>query len=119
MSLFTNKITAGNTGILADRARNLAEQAKLEQETLVGNKKREVLRLEQELDKLTDLAPDNTTSLTPGGKDFNAADWVGKLHNVKIKLIEAQVHLQAAEETLATWFSEDDKPAKQAAKPAK
>lgn len=114
MSLFTTKITGGSNGILADRALNLAEQAKLEQETLVGNKKREVLKLQQRRDKLTDLAPESTTSLTPGGKDFDAAKWVNELHTVQIQLVEAEVHLSVAEKTLATWFGEDETPAKPA-----
>lgn len=106
-SKFVSKITAGNNGVLADRAKNLADRAKLEQETLVANKQRSVLELQAKIDNLTDLAPGTTVDLRPGGKDFNPTTWVNDLHNLQVSLVEANVELEIAKKTLTTWFSDE------------
>jgi hypothetical protein len=53
MSKFIQQITAGTSGILADRAKNLANMAKNAQHALVNSKQQAVYELQNEIDKLT------------------------------------------------------------------
>ena len=118
MNKFAQILTKTHKGILESRATNLAAQAQLEQEALVSAKKRRYLQLDQDFNSLTDLSPDSTTSLKPGGtgKDFNAAVWVEKLHNLQVERLEAKIELEVAENTYATWFGEKEVKAPKAAK---
>jgi hypothetical protein len=117
MSKFTGIITKGSEGILSGRAKNLAEQAKLMQERLVSDKKGKVLEIEQKLNALTDIAPDSTTSLHPGGsgKGFDAKQWVDQLHALKLAEVEAKLELEIATKTLTEWFTDEEaKPSSEA-----
>jgi hypothetical protein len=107
MNHFSKKITQGNKGILAEKADNMANIAQIEQETLISNLKRDFYSTKNAIDALTDLAPNSTTSLRPGSKEFDAQQWVKDLHNAKVKLLEIEVELEIAEKTMKEWFEDE------------
>ena len=108
MSKFVKTLSASNDKIKQSRAQALAEEAKLEVDTFVNNLKRDVIQLKNKLAKLTDLAPDNSFSLRPGGDSFDAASWVKELHHTKMDLALKEIELEKAEDIVTEWFSDGE-----------
>jgi hypothetical protein len=114
MSKFVNMLSADSNATLGNRAKNLADSAVLEVESFIGNLRKEKLQLNTKLNDLTDLAPENTYDLRPGGKDFDAGRWVAELHRVRMDLALKEVQLAEAQAIYDEWFAEDVAPAKKA-----
>lgn len=101
---FVSRITASDSSIKESRAKNLEMTVKMEVEDLIRKLTKDKLALETEIEKLSDLAPDTTYSLRPGGKDFDARSWVTKLHQAKLDLKLKNIELEEAESILNEWF---------------
>ena len=112
MSKFANMLSAGNKETLGARAKGLADEAVLEVETFIQNLRREKIQLNNKLNNLTDLAPDNTYSLRPGGKDFKASAWVKELHQTRMDIKLKAIELEEAQAIYDEWFVEDEAPVK-------
>ena len=108
MNKFAKNLTKDAKGIKEQRAKILAEDTKNEQDDLVRNLNREKRELEITLLNLTDLSPDNTYSLKPGGDKFNAKTWVKEMQDTKIAILNKTVEIKTAEETLKEWFDEKE-----------
>lgn len=108
MSKFEKMISASNSTTLANRASDLAEEVSLELNSFINNLKREKSQLKSKINKLTDLAPENTTSLRPGHPDFNAANWVAELHQCRMDLSLKEVELTEAQNILDEYFGEEE-----------
>jgi hypothetical protein len=102
---FAKNLSASNADIKTTRAQSLADETVLEVETFVQTLKKEKLQLQNKLNNLTDLAPDNTYSLRPGSKDFNASKWVKELHSTKMDLKLKIIELEEAEAIYKEWFA--------------
>lgn len=107
---FTEMLSASNADIKQARAEELAESTILEVDAFITNLKREKNQLKTKLRGLTDLAPDNSYSLRPGTKDFNAAKWMSELHGTKMELELLEVKIKLAEEIHAEWFKAEEAP---------
>lgn len=114
MSKFVNMLSADSNSTLGNRAKNLADSAVLEVESFIANLRKEKLQLNTKLNDLTDLAPENTYDLRPGGKNFDAGKWVAELHRVRMDLALKEVQLAEAQAIYDEWFAEDVAPAKKA-----
>ena len=101
---FTQTLSASNGDIKLARAQSLSEEVGLEVETFVQNLKREKIQLNNKLNSLTDLAPDNTYSLRPGGANFDAKRWVAELHKTRMDLKLKGIELAEAEAIYTEWF---------------
>lgn len=102
MNKFVSTITKSHEGIREDRAQNKAQKTELKQKALVDKLQGEVLDLEGKIQDLTDLAPEDTTSLKP--QDFDEEHWVEKMQQYKIDLLNKQIELETAKETYNDWF---------------
>ena len=112
------QMTGGSTNTtLIARATAIAERIKLEQNTLITNLTRDIMESKSQLDAVLDIGPDESTSMRPTAKDFNAAHFVGQVQSLRVKIVELEVQLEIAQQTSDDWASEDDKPA--AAAPAR
>jgi len=107
MSKFVETLSASNQEIKEARAEMIAEETVIEVQQFVSNLKKEKLQLRNKITKLTDLAPDNSYSLRPGGKDFNAAKWVQELHQAKMDLKLKDIALAEAEAIMDEWFKDE------------
>jgi len=107
MSKFVSNLVKDSKGIKQQRAEILAEETKNEQDDLVREITKRKRDLEIKLLNLTDLSPDNTYSLKPGGEGFNPKSWVREIQNTKIELLNIAVELKAANETTAEWFGDE------------
>lgn len=105
MNKFIKNLTLSDSGIKEKRARILGEQAKTAQQDLVTRLTKEKNSLDLKLDSLQDLAPDQNTSLRPGGENFNADTWVNQIQDTKIELLNKQIELKIATETFTEWFT--------------
>lgn len=103
MSKFYNNLIKSNNEIKETRAKRVSEQAEMAQQELVNRIKKELNQLENQLEDIYDLAPDNTQSLNVG-KNFDAEQWVQKVQDLKIQFMNKEVELKAANETLSEWF---------------
>jgi hypothetical protein len=101
---FASAIVASDKNIKDARAAIIEKGAKRAAENLVRSLEDEVDELEVSILNLTDLAPDTTYSLRPGGKDFDAEGWVSKLHEAKLEIALKKIELGQAEDILKEWF---------------
>lgn len=104
MSKFEKKLIRDGKEMKADRAADVAQTVKMEAEDLVRKLTKEKLALKSKINGLSDLGPDNSYSLRPTDKSFDAAKWVNGLHEATLELKLKQVELDAAEEILTEWF---------------
>ena len=104
MNKFAETLTSSNETIKESRAQMLADETVLEVEALVSSLKKEKLQLKNKIVKLTDLAPDNTYSLRPGGADFDAFQWVAELYQTGLDLKLKEIELAEAKAILKEWF---------------
>ena len=102
---FASMLSASNTDIKSTRAEMVAESTSDEVDSFITNLRKEKRALSIKLNNLTDLAPDNTYSLRPGSKDFDATKWVKELHSTKMQLELKSIELKVAEEIKDEWFS--------------
>lgn len=107
MNKFAKTLSASDKSIKEARAQMLADTTILEVEAKCSSLKREVNSLKNKITQLTDLAPDNTYSLRPGGKDYNPVKWIEELHQTKLDLKLKAIELEVAEEIKAEWFSDE------------
>lgn len=116
MSKFVSMISASNSASLIKRADDLAEEVLLELNSFINNLKREKAQLKSKMNKLTDLAPENTTSLRPGHADFNPVNWVKELHQCRMDLALKEVELEEAQAIYDEYFGEEEAAATPKAK---
>jgi polysaccharide deacetylase 2 family uncharacterized protein YibQ len=107
MSKFTNMISASNSATLSSRAADLENEVLIEVESFINNLKREKAQLKTKVNKLTDLAPENTTSLRPGHPDFEASEWIKNLHQCRMDLALKEVELTEAQAIYDEFFGEE------------
>lgn len=108
MSKFTNMISASNSATLMSRSEDLAEEVVLELNSFINNLKKEKSQLKNKINKLTDLAPENSTSLRPGHADFEASEWVKNLHQYRMDLALKEVELTEAQAIYDEYFGEEE-----------
>lgn len=106
MNKFEKMLSADSSTTLGKRANILSESTISEVENFINNLKAEKRALASRMLDLTDLAPDNTYSLRPGGKDFNATKWMSELHKTRMDIALKQIELDEAQAIHDEWFSE-------------
>ena len=106
---FMKNLTSGETGIKEKRAGILSQQAENAQTELLTRLRGERSDLELKIDRLSDLAPDSTTSLKVGGDNFDAKAWVLEIQTAKVELAAKDVELDIAQKTYDEWFVEETK----------
>ena len=101
---FIATVSASDAKIKLTRATNLGELASIETSALIQNLRREKLQLENKIANMSDLSPETTTSLRPGGEDFDAATWIKELHSATMELKLKNIELTTAEDIYNEWF---------------
>lgn len=101
---FEQMITASDKNIKDARGKIIAKATRRAAENLVRDLEDEVDKLETEILNLTDLGAESSFSLRPTSKDFNAEEWVNKLHQAKLDVALKKIELEQAEAILTEWF---------------
>jgi hypothetical protein len=104
-SRFVQMLTASDKTIKANRAQHLADSTVLEVEAKMTEIRRRKNTLVNKITDLTDLAPENTYSLRPGSKDFNASKWTEELFKTKLDLKLVDIELETIEEIHSEFFA--------------
>lgn len=104
LNKFTRSIATGDSA-LAERAVLVGKAAKLAQENLVRDLEGKVNSNKLEIYKLCDISPENAQDTKPRGLAAeNPAEWVKRLHELKVKTALLEEELNIAQETLNEWF---------------
>jgi hypothetical protein len=101
---FASLLSADETAVKQSRAQNLSDQLLIEVTSLTASLTKELLLIDNEINRLTDLAPDSRDSLRPGGPDFNPAAWVAKMHALALDKREKQIELDVALALQKEWL---------------
>lgn len=110
MASFKEKLAKSGQKVLDERAQNLYELTKIEEETFVRDCKTKVLRIQSEIAKHNDVAIKSRDSLTPGGSDFDSKAWVTRRHE-----LERQLRVATIEYKLALKVDKEEFPAEESA----
>lgn len=108
MKKITKMICGNNKELLTKRVETLVSMLELNHSALVNDLKQTKTRLEMELEKLKDLGPTSTTSLTVETKDVDPQHWVKKVQGIKEDLYFTNIKLKLAEETTDEFFTENE-----------
>lgn len=106
MKKFQKLISSNNNEALIRRAESITTGAEIAQQNLVNSLKQKKIEIELKIANLTDLAPEDTTSLRPGSKDWDAQKWVSDLQSAKQDLYMLEIQLKLAEETYDEYFKD-------------
>ncbi|TXI12508.1 MAG: hypothetical protein E6Q68_03705 [Polynucleobacter sp.] len=90
---------------LIKRATDQATRIKLEQESLLNDLNRQLMEKRAKLDQTLDLGPDQTTSLRSTAFDPKAL--VNEVQTIKVEILELEIQIKVATDTLTDWTSED------------
>jgi hypothetical protein len=101
---FITKLSSSPEAVIASRAKILAQQAASKATGLVTKLDEERLDLELKILTLTDLAPETSFSMVPGGVNFDATKWIADLHKTTLALKMKNIELEAAQEIVDEWF---------------
>lgn len=107
---FISTIAGTADGIKLKRAENTANAAKLAQESLINDLRKEVQSVEAQLTSVLDIGPETSDSLRPVDKHFNAAQWVLEVQTIKVAQKRAAEKLEIAVGTYNEWFGEVPAP---------
>lgn len=119
MNKFSSMLSASDKSIKEARAKALGEETQLEVDAFITNLRREKGKLNNKINDLTDLAPDNTYSLRPGTKGFDAAKWMAELHQTRMDIALKEIEITEAEAIHAEWFGTSEEEVVAPAKAAK
>jgi len=92
---FKGNLKKSNKSIQANRANRIAAEARMEYDNLINNKRREIFKIENDLEAMADISTSNVTTSANAisGITFNAQKFVQKRAELKYQLILAQEEL--------------------------
>lgn len=108
MASFKEKLAKSGQKVLDERAQNLYELTKIEEENFLRDCKTRVLRIRSEIAKHNDVAIKSRDSLMPGGKDFDSKAWVTRRHELERELRIATIEYKLALKVDAEEFPADE-----------
>ena len=105
LSKFVSSLSNNDGAIKTKRAAILASSTEAKQTALINALKDKINTIDLEIENLTDLAPDNTYSLKPGGSNYDPQAWVTKLQQLKLDRFTVSIELDIAVDTYNEWFA--------------
>ena len=108
MKKFMEMLTNSSEAIKSKRGGIITTATENKQLQLINTITDEINECELQLERLTDISPENTYSLRPGGDNFDPNEWVLGVHNLKIDIYEKKITLEIAMKTYEEWFGEKD-----------
>lgn len=95
----TDSVKSNRTTLLAKSTMNAANQN-------INKIENQINEVEMDIERITDVAPENTYDLRPGGKNFSPNKWVSDITVFKLKLYKLYIELEIAKNIRDEWFSE-------------
>ena len=109
MNKFQKTIAADSGSTLNKRAKLLVSSVENKMAQKIFDIKNSKNEIEMQIEQLTDVAPENTYDLRPGGKNFNPENWVDGIIKLKTELYTLNIELKIAEDVKEEWFNEETK----------
>ena len=106
MNKFQKSIASSNEVTLTKRAGLLVSSVENQMNQKLFSIKNKINEVEMRVERLTDVAPENTYDLRPGGNGFDPAKWVENLVNLKTELYTLNIELKIAEDIQEEWFAD-------------
>ena len=93
---FYDTLVASGDDVKGKRGELLVKSVKKAAKKKVDEIEDEIDTLETTLLNLTDLGPENTYSLRPTSKDFDAKKWVDEMHETRLEIALKKIELETA-----------------------
>jgi hypothetical protein len=106
MNKFQKLIQASSKDTLNKRGNLLISSVQNKMEQKIFDIKNRINEVEMRVEQLTDVAPENTYDLRPGGKGFDPEKWINNLVSLKTELYTLSIELVIAEDIKEEWFEE-------------
>jgi len=107
MNKFQKTIAASNESTLTNRAKLLVSSVENQMSQKIFAVKNKINDVKMQIEQLTDVAPENTFDLRPGGTNFDPEAWVTKIVKLKTELYTLSVELEIAVEIEKEWFKDE------------
>lgn len=107
MGKFVTRATNSSANVLRDRAIIIEQTLATEQKKLINSYDAEIQKVNLAINKLTDVAPDESTSLRVGGA-IDPAKWVNDLQHHKLKLRDLLIARKTAQDTFNEFFGDTE-----------
>ena len=91
-------------GIKEQRAHIMTRNTMRSQAAIIQGIQKRLDDIDEKELNLTDLSPENTYSLKPGGNNFTSQAWTEELQGLGIRRREVQVEMDVAMENFEKWF---------------
>jgi hypothetical protein len=101
---FASVLAADDATVKAVRSQNLSDQVLIEATSLTTKLTRDLLKIDAEINRITDLAPESKDSLRPGGSNFNPEQWVARMFELRLDRREKQIELDEALTLQKEWL---------------
>ena len=113
MGKIVTRVTNPSTHILRDRAIIIEQTLAAEQKKLVNSYDSKIQATKFAISKLTDIAPDQTTSLRVAA-DIDAPKWVNELQTLSLKLRDLLIAREVAKNNFNEFFGDSETLAEEA-----
>ncbi len=101
---FYESLVASGDDVKGKRGELLVKSVKKAAKKKVDEIEEEIDALETTLLNLTDLGPENSYSLRPTAKGFDATKWIDEMFEAKVEIALKKVELEVAEGIVNEWF---------------
>jgi len=96
-------LTANSNDSLAKRGTLTFKNIENELSISITEKKREINKLEMEIEELTDLSITNTTDLKPN-TNLDPSKWVKRMYEIKLELLNLNAELKILTDLGEEWL---------------
>ena len=104
MNKLERMLSADNRAVISARAKNAMEEISAEMSTLIANLEKDKREHVKKLTNLTDIGPDNATSLRVVDENFNAEKWLKEIHQLKMDIRLKEIEIKVAKEMHDEWL---------------
>lgn len=104
MNKLERMLSADNKAVISARAKNAMEEISAEMATAIANLEKDKREFVKKLTNITDIGPDNTTSLRVVDEGFDACSWLKEIHNLKMDIRLKDIEIKVAKEMSDEWL---------------
>lgn len=104
---FYANLVLETSGIKAQRAEIMTRNTIRAQASIIQTIQKDLDDIDEKELNLTDLSPENTYDLKPGGNNFTASAWAEKLQQISVARMEVEVRMMAAKINFEKWFGRE------------
>lgn len=104
MNKLERMLSADNKAVLSARAKTAMEDIAAESTAFIAQLEKEKRESIKRLNALTDIGPDESTSLRVVDESFDAAQWIKQIHALKMDIRLKEIEIKVAKEIDAEWM---------------